>query len=141
MGDILTVVRPLAGKEVAIEFKRAGALQTARTLVRYLSQGRGFIGVAPGRTSRPVNVHESSPFYKAGLRGGDVLVSVGPHLDPAMTDIADGRPWSRHGQGPPREETLEFTILGKSVSVQVRGGGVQDLDGQVIIAFNWIERT
>ena len=140
--DLFDVVGSLGGQKVSIEFKRAGAPQTATALIRYKSQGKGFLGVVPGRSPLIVHVDEGSPFHQAGLQAGDVLLSIEGLPGPATVDIASGR------LGPVKvtvrrgEETRDCVVKGaKRERLNFELAGFQTDKGSLAIMFNRIQRT
>ncbi|HZN60983.1 MAG TPA: site-2 protease family protein [Planctomycetota bacterium] len=141
--DIFGAVTPLAGKRVPVEYKRAGITKTVDVLIRYKSQGKGMLGVRPGRSSKVVHVAEDSPFHKAGLRSNDVLVSIATLPEPATIDIAGGRIGSVKVTVRRDQETKELEIVPgeKRKRLNLEDVGFKTEEGQLIVAYNRIERT
>ena len=140
--DIPRALKGLGGREVEVEVERAGVPKSLKVLILHKSSTEGRLGVAPGRTTRLAEVAEGTPFYMAGLRSGDVVVTVGGRAEASVHDFAMGRASPvelvvRRGQetlppitlkGEPRRR-LDFETAG----FQVDGGTLQ-------LAFNRIDR-
>ncbi len=139
--DILDAVEARAGKEVAIEFKRGGSTKSATTLILYKYQDKGYLGVGPGRTPKIVEVAEGTPFHKAGLRSGDVLVTISGLKDPATDDLAKGRFGPVDVQVRRGEETISITVQGSERKrLKFDDAGFFTEKGALLLAFNRIER-
>ena len=142
--DIFREIGARPGQNVAIEYKRGSATQTTTVLVLYRSLERGMIGVGPGKTPRIVQVADEpkSPFHKAGLQSGDVLVTIDTIAGPAAVDIAKGRSGPAKVQIRRGQEILEYTIPAEErrrLNFEEAGFLLTD-KGNMALKFNTIDR-
>jgi regulator of sigma E protease len=139
--DILEEGTANPGRHVAVEYKRGGATHTVEALILFKSQDKGYLGAPPGGSPKVVTVAEDTVYYKSGLRSGDVLVSIVSLPGAKSVDIAKGRPGPVKVEVRRGQEMLNLTIEGeKRVRVKLAEAGFHTEQGQLVIAYNRIER-
>jgi regulator of sigma E protease len=139
--EIVEAIESRPGQRVKVQVRRGskGEILTPEILVRFKSQSKGVIGVAPARSPKVILVAEDSPFYKAGLRSGDELVSVEGQPDPATTDIAMGRPWPVKFKI--KRDDLQLSLEGgKRTRLDFKHAGFPIQQGVMAFGYNRIER-
>ena len=140
-GDIVDTLKDQGGHEVDVEVERGGALERKKALVRHKSAYQGGLGISPGRTVRLVEVAEGSPFYEAGLRSGDVVLTIAGHADAAVRDFSMGRLGPVDVEVRRGAETLKITLKGEPRSrLDFETAGFMILNGEAAFAFNRVER-
>ncbi len=139
--DIVTVLKGRGGKEVEVEVERGGKVQKLPVLIYHKSRGQGELGIAPGRSPRIVEVAEGTPFYAAGLRSGDVLLSIISLDNPAVSELAMGRAAPVEVKVRRGQEEMTFTVKGETrIRLDSEKAGFYTEKDKLGLAFNRIER-
>jgi len=141
--DLREALTPHIGKKVPIQVERPGESQpvTLQATVIEGDNGKGLLGVGLARSSKVADVAEDSPFFQAGLRPGDEILTLNTLKNVAVRDFADGRPGPVELQVKRGEQTISITVNGKKRHiVNLEEAGFQTVKEQLVLGYDQVER-
>jgi regulator of sigma E protease len=141
--DLRETLTPHIGKKVAIQVVRPdeSAPITLMATVIEGDNGRGILGVGLARSLKIAEVEEGSPFYQAGLRSGDEILTLNTLKNVSVRDFAEGRPGPVELLVKRGDKTLSITVKGKMrYALNLEEAGFQTVKGQLVLGYDQVDR-